>query len=149
MKNILQDWVSKLGIRHQGTLLGAVRGCDTAVKDDPSKKLTRFFRGVVLNPHVGDPTKAKSFIEWCETEEEFNKAVDGFFSVYDALPHHFVMHFIHAAEIVGYYYPDPVIRSWWYFLYAKAIRKLHLVPESLKQLDMRLNASEDIFSQEQ
>jgi hypothetical protein len=106
---IQQEWTTCLGLRHQGVLMAAVRGCDTAGKNDATKTLTRFYRAAVLNAHCGDPTKAQSFIEVPPDDpgnKSFHAAVKGFFAEMDALPNHYVMHFLHAAEIVGYYHPE-------------------------------------------
>lgn len=38
MPSIWQEWAQNLGLRHQGVLIAGVgRGCDTAVRHDPSK----------------------------------------------------------------------------------------------------------------
>jgi hypothetical protein len=46
-KSILQDWVQSLGLRQQGVILTAIRGCDTAPKLDTAKALTRSLRECV------------------------------------------------------------------------------------------------------
>lgn len=148
-KSIVQDWATELGLRHQGTLMGAIRGCDASTKNAPEKRITRILRGVVLNAFVGDPRKAKSFIEWCEDWDEFKEAMDGFFDAYDAIPHHFVMHLIHAAEVIGYYHTNPEIASWWLRFYKKAVHKLHLNLETKEQLDARLSSDEQTFALDQ
>lgn len=57
-KSVLQDWVTELpGLRHQGVLISAVRGCDTAARHSADKKLVRSLRCAVLNAFVGDPEK--------------------------------------------------------------------------------------------
>jgi hypothetical protein len=48
MKSILQAWVTELGLRHQGVLLTAVRGCDTWSKYSAEKPLIREMRGLIL-----------------------------------------------------------------------------------------------------
>ena len=37
----------ELGLRHQGVLISAMRGCDTAPRSDPSKVIQRILRGAV------------------------------------------------------------------------------------------------------
>ena len=56
----------------------------------------------------------------------------------DELPHHFQMHFIHAAEILGYKHPDADTRVWWLTTYTRLVHDLHLWPETEEQLDLRL-----------
>ena len=62
VKSVLQDWVQELGLRFQGVLVSAIRGCDTVQRHDSSKVLARVYRYEILNTHVGDPEKSKSFI---------------------------------------------------------------------------------------
>jgi hypothetical protein len=105
-KSVLQDWVLDLpGLRHQGVLLGAVRGCDTIPKHGAAKTLSRYLRAAFLNAHCGDPRKAVSFIEVCPSEEHMLMTMSKFFDEYDNLPLHYVMHLTHAIQIVGYYHP--------------------------------------------
>lgn len=60
----------------------------------------------------------------------------------DELPHHFQLHFMHAAEIVGYKHPDETIRDWWKMVYFELARDMHLYPEPEEQLDIRLGDNE-------
>lgn len=171
MKSILQPWVMTLGLRHQGVLLTAVRGCDMAPKESASKTLTRYYRSAILEAHCGDATKSKSFIEVPVSIEVFKAAEDAFFHEWDALPLHYVMHLAHAAEIVGYYMtPDSVIQVQemgktrchlstmvhpqhiqhaWHAFYLRVCKKLHMTPETKAELDARLNKDEDAFGRDQ
>lgn len=56
----------------------------------------------------------------------------------DAIPHHFQLHLLHAAEIVGYKHPDGRIRRWWQQTYERLVHDMHLWPETEEQLDQRL-----------
>lgn len=149
MKSILQNWVAELGLRHQGVLLAAVRGCDTAPKEAASKTLARYFRGVILNPHCGDLSKSQSFMEICDNNMEFGRQVKAFMAEKDALPTHYVLHLVHAAEIVGYYHPHAFTANMWSAFYARLCRKFHMRVETKDELDARLNADEDSFGNEQ
>jgi hypothetical protein len=143
---ILQDWVLNLpGLRHQGVLICAIRGCDTAPKDDISKSLARCLREVILNTFVGDSAKAKTFIEKV-SDRELQDRMHQFLHSLDQYPLHYVMHVIHAAEIIGYFSKDnglTVIR--WEQFYYKACHKLHLYPETKEQLNTRLLKDENEF----
>jgi hypothetical protein len=144
-RSILQDWVTGLGLRHQGVLLTAVRGCDTAPKDDPSKLLTRCIRAELLNAHCGDAAKAATFIErvdWATLNDRFA----AFRRSLDHYPHHYVMHVVHAIEIIGYKHPDPSTRNRWHYYYLSLARGLHVNPETEAELDERLNADEETFA---
>lgn len=144
MNSIIQDWAAKLGLRHQGVLVSAIRGCDSAVREDHSKYLVRTYRGVLLKAHVGDINKAASFmvpfraITW-------RVCADSFFSSIDHYPNHWILHWMHACEIVGYKHPDHEIRQEFLFMYKRLVKKFHLNPETEADLDARLNADEDTF----
>lgn len=140
---ILQEWVAKLGLRHQGVLLAAVRGCDTEPKESAAKELTRSLRGEILNTHCADPEKAKSFIEFTDVKSLTHR-MQAVIRDHDNLPHHYVMHLVHAAEILGNHGPFDRQVYWWYF-YREMCRKMHVNPETKQELDERLNASEEDF----
>jgi len=138
----------ELGLRHQGVLLSAVRGCDTAPKDDPSKRMSRVFRAAILRSHCGDPLKSLSFIEEV-TDKEFNLRAEALLYSLDQYPFHFIMHFVHAAEICGYYHPEEKRRQQWLMFYLDAVNKMHMHPETKEELDKRLNADEATFHLQQ
>lgn len=145
MKSILKAWVMELGLRHQGTLLTAVRGCDTAPKDDASKLFTRCYRDMILEAHCGDAAKAATFIEKVHDHELINR-FEAFRKNLDHYPHHYVMHVLHSVEIIGYYYPIGHDRSTWLGFYRKLCKGLHVTPETKQELDERLNADEETFA---
>ena len=57
----------------------------------------------------------------------------------DRYPSHWLIHFLHAAEIIGYKHPDTAIRSYWYQFYITGVNALHLNPETEDQLNARLS----------
>lgn len=146
--SIIQQWAAHLGLRHQGVLVSAIRGCDSVPREDPSKYLVRVFRGVLLRPHCKDLAKAASFMvpfdamQWDHSEADFLRSIDHY-------PNHWLLHWIHACQVVGYKHPDYDIRLHFSDLYQKVIRKFHLNPETEEQLDRRLNADEKTFAKEQ
>ena len=141
MKSVLQDWVMTLGLRHQGVLVSAVRGCDPAPKHDPSKTFVRCYRGVILNAFS---EKAQTFIEHVSHAEEVIRFT-AFRKNHDHCPLHYVFHLLHAIEIVGYKHPDYATQCRWHAYYRQFCRSLHVNPETEAQLDARLNADEDTF----
>lgn len=144
-RSVLQSWVEQLGLRHQGLILTAIRGCDTAPKEDASKALTRCYRAATLNAFVGDPAKARTFIEAVDVEE-LAARMDAFRRNLDHYPHHYVMHLIHAAEVVGYKHPEPLLAAIWCGFYIALCQGLHVQPESEVDMDARLTAAEDDFA---
>ena len=145
---IIQPWVARLGLRHQGTLLTAVRGCDTVPKLDGSKALVRCLRCYILVAFVGDPKKAATFIEDVSLSD-LNDRMRAVLNDHDHLPHHYFMHLVHAAEILGYYHPDNAIAAMWRRFYEGACRKLHVNAETKAELDERLFADELAFKHAQ
>lgn len=161
-RSVLQDWVLTLGLRHQGVLLTAVRGCDTAPKNDPSKLFTRMLRGAFLNCHCGDAAKAATFIEspWTELSLQESLALEqprrslnvlhqrftAFRKDWEHYPHHYCGHIKHAIEIIGYKHPDLELRKMFRDFYFLLCRGLHVNPETEQQLDERLNADEAQFA---
>lgn len=144
MKSIVKPWAAKLGLRHQGVLMAAIRGCDSLTKENPWKELTRVYRGVVLEAHVGDPAKAVSFMKVL-TVDEFEGLCNEAASDFDSLPIHYVLHFMHAAQVVGYHHPEEIEALKWRTFYIHMCRKMHLNYETQEQLDARLNATESEF----
>jgi hypothetical protein len=146
MTTVVQDWVSSLTWKQQTVLLASFRGCDSLPKNDPSKTFTKMMRATLLKD--ADPTS--SFMPFdVKTPDDFvtNKplyaAVDEFFidcskGGLDAYPVHWILHFLQAAEIVGYKHPDQRIGWFWGMFYQKGVKALHLNPETEEQLDARL-----------
>jgi hypothetical protein len=148
MTSIIQAWASNLGLRHQGVLVSAIRGCDSALREDASKYLVRAFRGILLIPHCKDLSKAASFMVpfdqtlWDASKTEFLKSIDHY-------PNHWLLHFAHAAEVTGYKHPDAPVRAAFLALYLRLVKKFHMNPESEQQLDDRLNPDEETFAMQQ
>lgn len=153
-KPVTQEWTWGIPMMQQTVLLTAVRGPDGLPKYGAVKLLLRWFRRCVLlsaidgkvldnpcdsnggsftGPSIGPPLNY-----W---EKAMNSHVDAYLRDLDAIPHHFQMHFMHAAEIVGYKHPDHRTRKWWYDLYLRLVNDMHLHPESEEELDGRLGDS--------
>lgn len=145
MRTIMQSWTQELGLRHQGVLLTAVRGCDVVPKEDVSKRIVRHLRSTFMNAHCGDPKKAVSFIEIMD-EDTFFEVCRQFAGSLDHYPLHYVAHLMHTAEIIGYYHPDMEERCFWNWFYETIVNKLHLRPETKDELDARLNVDESTMA---
>lgn len=63
----------------------------------------------------------------------------------DELPHHFQLHLMHAAEIIGYEHSEPWIAEWWRTFYLMIVNDAHLFPESREQMNERLSDNEDAW----
>lgn len=131
MKNVVKDWISHLTFKQQTVLLSAIRGCGGVPKDDPSKPFVRAFREVVLENAV---TEDCSFMGASISIDDVNRFVKSL----DCYPMHWLLHFIHAVECVGYGHPDLCTSVWWAGLYGEICRALHVNPESEQGWSQRL-----------
>lgn len=156
---VTQEWTHSLTCMQQTVLLTAIRGPDGVAKYHPVKFLIRWYRRCVLlgaldhnvfeNPYDqrGGSFTGPSY-EWPSSldhdwREKMNGVVEKYLQSLDELPHHFQLHLMHAAEIIGYKHPNSVIRDWWNWLYLELVKDMHLSPETEGELDFRLGDSED------
>lgn len=134
----LHDWIAELPFTQQAVLMSATRGADGLQKDTPSKRIVAYIRGVCIKPaYEWDGTNDNSYM-WGDYSV-FEQHAGVFFSDVDSLPHHFFMHLIHAAEIIGYNHPNLTVRENWIMFYKYACKSFHMLPETIEQLNFRLN----------
>lgn len=156
-ESVLHDWVCDLTFQMQALLLTAMRGPDENNKFNAAKAIIRYLRGVVIKP-AGDwnGTNNNDFM-WGEyiqihtTEASnghpeskysvklFQKYADDFWQDHDEYPHHFIMHLVHCAEVVGYNHPDETVAAHWLKFYFNACDAFHMNPETYIELHGRLN----------
>lgn len=142
---LFRDWVGELSLAMQGTLATAVRGPDGCPKVDPAKDIICAYRWTIMNnAHQGVMTRdglraghGDTFMgDWTGIPpSESRKA---FLKSHDQYPHHWLMHLIHCAEIVGYGHPDANIRKWWRSFYEDFCDAFHMYPETREQMMERL-----------
>jgi hypothetical protein len=72
-------------------------------------------------------------------DQLWSAIVTDFFQHADDLPHHFYMHLVHGAEILGYKHPDIRFMLRWHDFYQRCVTELHLNLETEAQMDARLN----------
>lgn len=158
MSTVLQAWVSRLPLMQQTVLLTAIRGPDGLPKYGAIKMLLRWYRRCVLlsaldgrvltdpiEPNGGSFTgpSLDGYDELDPWADRMQVHVNQYLRDLDAVPHHFQLHFMHAAEIVGYKHPDDQIRHFWRCLYERLVHDMHVWPETEEQLDARLGDSRD------
>lgn len=158
-KSVLQDWVNDLSFMQQTVLLTAIRGPDGIGKYHPTKYLLRWFRRCTLYSAMDGRVLSSPFEEGggsftgksfdfakhgaVRADKWMDELVGEYLRSLDELPHHFQMHFMHAAEILGYKHPDPDTKAWWLRTYLRLVHDLHLWPETEVQLDLRLGDNRD------
>lgn len=90
-------------------------------------------------------------VNYCEGavwRDSWQEAMDDWVFAYirglDEVPHHYQLHFLHAAEIVGYKHPDAQVHDWWqHQVYFRLCKDMHLLPEPALNMDHRLGDDRD------
>lgn len=151
---VTQVWIHGISMMQQSVLLAAIRGPDGLAKyGGGAKMLLRWFRRCILlsamdgrvladpiEPNGGSFTGpsldgSDDLDPWYERMQVH---VADYLRQVDALPHHFQMHFLHAAEILGYKHPVEQVRHFWLQLYLRLVNDFHLHAETELELDDRL-----------
>lgn len=143
--SVQPSWCLLLPLQQQSVLLLAARGPDGVGKDHPCKPVVVAYRATVLVA-----AKYGRSLEWGEKADTFmsldvfaddarwQQALKAWFGSLDSLQHHYLMHFIHGAQILGHKHPDPRFASRWLSFYLESCGDMHLLAESEPQLDERL-----------
>ncbi len=150
MSSVLQPWVEKLSFMQQSVLITSCRGPDGLSKNHVSKVILRWLRRCFLYTAFGrkifvDPYElgGGSFTGPCPAKYD---SVEDVFSEYlqsvDEVPHHFHLHLMHAAEIIGYKHPMAMVRNQWYNFYKACVDDAHLNVETEEEMDYRLGDNE-------
>jgi hypothetical protein len=144
---VFQDWLFALTMQQQSVLVLACRGPDGVGKVHPCKRLVAAYRASVLKaaylgramrPGESDTTTFMSLGTFLYSSD-WSSALQSFFDTVDELPHHYYMHLMHGAQIIGYHHPDSMFRERWSRFYEFCCRDLHLTPETMEQMDRRLS----------
>lgn len=144
--SVTQDWIFALPFQQQTVLLLACRGPDGVNKDHPTKNIIRRYRGSILKQaRTGraatlDDT-GNNFIDMSgfAIHRVWASYMQSFFDHVDSIPHHCYLHLAHGAEILAYRHPELLFRQNWWMFYTACCDNLHMHPETLEQLDERLN----------
>lgn len=136
--SVLQDWVMRLPLRQQGTLLTAIRGCDLTPKyplDSTERNVTAFIRYSVMTPF---DVREIDYTSGCfmQSRIDFDIFRPSAFGHY---PNHFVMHLIHALEVIAYQSDSELCSNDALRAYQMFVKSLHLHIETPNQMEARLN----------
>jgi hypothetical protein len=147
MTSVLQDWVMKLPLRAQGTLLTGVRGCDMAPKTpacidegygcstgegSAERQLVAFLRYCMLNPADAREIDVPGAFFQSRPPTDWKPSQFGHY------PQHWYAHVMHCFEVVGYCHPDAGISFLANKIYARFARNMHLTPETPEEMFERL-----------
>jgi hypothetical protein len=136
-RSILYDWVQELGLRHQGVILAAMRGCDGVGKQDVTKPIMRAIRAVTLVPFdARELIEPKGYMYF--EQDSFLEAIKVVSKSMDEYPLHFILHMLHALEIIGYKHPISSVRAAFQYGYERLVKKMHLRPEMEGVMNERL-----------
>lgn len=143
--SVQPEWCVTLSLQQQSVLILASRGPDGVGKSHPCKAVQRAYRATVL---VG--ARVGRLLEYGERCDSFmclerfgidgcwNEDVYRFFEDIDDLPHHYLLHLMHATEILGYKHPDIRFRKRWREFYTEFAKNMHLTIETEQEMDERL-----------
>ena len=176
MPSVMQDWTMELPYMQQGVLIAGMRGPDGLHKDHVVKLLLRWYRRCVIKsaftgrdmwtpwedgggsftgpsckydpaaiPTYFVPEHMAKFGGW--NTGKMTAIVDRYLKSVDEVPHHFQLHLMNGAEILGYKHPDPDIRKWWRGTYVNIVNDMHLLPEPDERMDFRLGDRESNWRQ--
>lgn len=151
-ESVVHDWVSELPFMQQALLFTALRGPDGSPKDCPAKDMVKFLRAAVLKPAMmtggvwtdWKPMPSDSFMfgmydgKSYMSDGVFDRYRVEFFKDTDSYPMHFLMHLIHAAQVIAYKHPDVSIRTAWLNFYKHACLSLHMDEETEADMDTRM-----------
>ncbi len=137
-ETVLHDWVCELGFQMQALLLTAMRGPDENNKFNAAKALIRYLRGVVIKPASNWSGLNDNDFMWGDYSQ-FESYAETFWQDHDEYPHHFIMHLIHCAEVVGYKHSDKDIREYWLHFYYNACESFHMRMETEYEMNKRLS----------
>lgn len=137
-ESALHEWVHSLPFQMQALLMTGMRGPDGCNKHNAAKVIVRFLRGAICKPAGDWDGKNNNDFMWGDYLV-FPAYTKDLFDDPDSYPHHFIMHLIHCAEVIGYKHPDIKIAHAWEWFYQKAAKCLHMAPETRDEMDLRLN----------
>ena len=139
----IRNWIFDIPWMQQGVLFSAIRSADGVSHEDNSKIIVRGYRNVILKPahNVG------SFLGKIPNQKQLGEAMDKFVKGFGQYNSHFVLHLVHAAEIIGYHHPDPIIRTTWANFYLNMCKAMHINPETKEQMMDRLKDNPEVVKQ--
>lgn len=130
--SVMKPWTYELSWKEQTVLISALRGCDAVGKNDISKKIVRRIRNVVLNNAGPDNS------EFMDSQISDNELYD-FSKNIDSYPVHFLLHLIHASEVIGYCCTDINEATFFKSFYYRMVDAFHMKPESESDMHIRLS----------
>ena len=132
--SVVQNWLSYIPIRMQGTLLLGLRGDDSQSNYD-IKKITRWMRGLVFVP--GNPENATEFMTGIHQLPKIKEG-EPIYKALDYCTVHYFSHLLHALQVIAYHHPRREVSDAAFILYGGLCDKLHVSPENPTKFNERL-----------
>lgn len=145
---VFPDWVLNLpSMQMQSVLMLAARGPDNVAKFHLTKEIVTRYRATVLKAaylgrqmHIGENDDTTFMtLRHFENSRHWDLLMNDFFNNVDEIAHHYYMHLMHGAEIIGYFHPTQLFRERWSAFYCRCCDNMHLNYETAPQLIRRLN----------
>lgn len=167
---VQQAWMLEIPMMQQSVVFAAIRAPDGLRKNHPVKVLMRWFRRctllsafdkrALLDPfspgggsftgpferHHAEEILRRSIhpADWSsERYDIFSSMRKVYLDYVDEIPHHFQLHLMHAAQIVGIHHTDSQIAEWWREFYHMIVNDAHLHPETDQEMNLRLSDNSD------
>ena len=134
--SVLQDWVVRIPIRMQSTLILGLRGPDTHAAP-AIKTITRWLRGLAFKP--GNPDNVKEFMTH-EPDKIFEKGPTA--RELEFCTQHYYSHLMHSLEVVAYKHPKLDVATVALDRYMALCRAFHLPNETPDEFEQRLGHRE-------
>jgi hypothetical protein len=132
MESVIKDWLlmPNVSLYQQSIVLSAIRGNDSVIDNDVSKKIVKKLRYNVLKKAVKSNYSYMDNDADIETVRELANRVNEY-------PIHFYEHLIKACEIIGFKHPDQETRKWFNETYRILTASINLAEETEEECDLR------------
>lgn len=143
---VIRDWVCKLSLRAQGTLLTNVRSCDLSPKhpdyiceatgcstgeQTADRQLTAFLRWCVMVPADDREVDVPGAFMRSKPPEKWKPSQFGHY------PLHWIMHIVHGFQVIGYHHDDLRVRAEAFMIYKRFVSSFHLNVETEEEMTKR------------
>lgn len=143
---VLPEWLFRLPFQQQSVIILALRGPDGVRKHHPCKEIVRAYRGTVLVAayrgrmlRFGEVADTFMSMDAIADPVKWTAAAKAYFDSVDELPHHYHLHLLHGAQLIGIHHPDENIANAWDWFYKKGCEDMHLTAETMRQVSIRLS----------
>lgn len=142
---VLQNWVFGIPMQQQTVLMAGIRGPDGIRKLHPMKAIVLAYRACVVKAayfgrslYFDEVADTFMTMDVISDNDKWGLAVRRFFDHIDELPHHYIMHLAHGAQIIGAHHCNLFLRGRWQRFYEACVDDAHMKPETSAEMNERL-----------